>query len=159
MKHISTVPASYKGLPFPELSLPTHAAQHRNNGISLARNSVSWHRQPALLWKSGWHTGTVLLNSLTRYPASGSQEKGNWMQVFGGRITTLIYSHHLPLCGYPSDRNDLGNLLHAWCRYTSVLVRFKRLTWCLKNRLSPANIHALMQTSHTRHFTTCLIAE
>lgn len=162
MKNISLVPASYKGLTFSELSLP-HAHframqweryEQRlyrspslicNNSISPVSNNVSWQRKHSLLWKSDRHTGTMHVNSHRRYPAPVSQEKGkcnrNWMQVFGGRITSLICSHYLPLCCYQNDRNDLGNLLDVWYRHSSVLksilVEFKVLhgvwkTNCLK---------------------------
>lgn len=103
IKKISVVSASYKGLTLPELTFPHihFAAMQReeqrlyrspplvcNNSISLVSN-VSWHRKCSLLCNR--HTGTILVNSHRRYPASVSQETGkcnrNWTQVFlGGEL-------------------------------------------------------------------------
>lgn len=117
MKYISAVSASYEGLTFPELSLPTRAAQQRSNGISRQRSPAS----PGTGSPPSSERATGALarasSSPTRHPASASQGKGKCnrhrMQVFGGRITTVICSHHLPSCGYPRDRNHLGKLLQA----------------------------------------------
>lgn len=88
IKKISVVSASYKGLTLPELTFPHihFAAMQReeqrlyrspplvcNNSISLVSN-VSWHRKCSLLCNR--HTGTILVNSHRRYPASVSQETG-----------------------------------------------------------------------------------
>lgn len=124
--------------------LCTSPAPTRSNSSSPVSNYVFWRRKPSLLWKSDRHTGTVLVNSYTRYPASVSQEKGkrnrNWTQ-FWGTITSPVGSHYFPLCVCQNDRNDLGNPLNVWYRQSCVL---KPISVELKN------LHCVWKTDWLR---------